>query len=57
MCFFYFRLSEGLSGRALRKIPFLTHAHYIRTRIVDLKTFLDYLHKTVLKYKNEENTF
>ncbi|XP_075216363.1 pachytene checkpoint 2 protein isoform X3 [Lycorma delicatula] len=50
-------LSEGLSGRTLRKIPFLTHAHFIKTRVVDLKTFLDCLHKTVLKYKNEEICF
>ncbi|KAH6600714.1 hypothetical protein BASA50_002098 [Batrachochytrium salamandrivorans] len=41
------RQCEGMSGRALRKLPFLTHARCIRTRTSTLARFLDALHDTV----------
>ncbi|RZF35052.1 hypothetical protein LSTR_LSTR009644 [Laodelphax striatellus] len=48
--------SVGLSGRALRKIPFLAYAHYIRSRIIELKDFLDGLEIAVELYRKEEST-
>lgn len=32
-CLFYYRRSEGLSGRVLRKLPFLAHALYIQVSL------------------------
>eukprot|EP00612_Vaucheria_litorea_P001953 CAMPEP_0171452550 /NCGR_PEP_ID=MMETSP0945-20130129/611_1 /TAXON_ID=109269 /ORGANISM="Vaucheria litorea, Strain CCMP2940" /LENGTH=436 /DNA_ID=CAMNT_0011977235 /DNA_START=30 /DNA_END=1340 /DNA_ORIENTATION=- len=40
-------LAEGLSGRALRKLPFLAHAFFIHSSCVDLKTYNDALLKAV----------
>lgn len=31
---FYYRRSEGLSGRVLRKLPFLAHALYIQVSLL-----------------------
>ncbi|XP_022198179.2 pachytene checkpoint protein 2 homolog [Nilaparvata lugens] len=47
--------SVGLSGRALRKIPFLAYAHYIRSRVVELKDFLDGLEIAVELYRKEDS--
>lgn len=33
LCLFYYRRSEGLSGRVLRKLPFLAHALYIQVSL------------------------
>ena len=39
---------EGLSGRALRKLPFLAHANLIAaTATVGLEAYLDALHRAV----------
>ncbi|XP_046389216.1 pachytene checkpoint protein 2 homolog [Ischnura elegans] len=45
------RASEGMSGRTLRKIPFLAHAHFIQSPVVTLEDFLKALEKAVVKQK------
>lgn len=48
-------LSCGLSGRALRKIPFLTQALHMKTNDeCDLKVFIDAMKKVVIYYKENE---
>jgi hypothetical protein len=47
-CFSY-RQSEGLSGRTLRKIPFLAHAYYVQVPQVSLADFIKAMHKAVTK--------
>ncbi|XP_037532920.1 pachytene checkpoint protein 2 homolog [Nematolebias whitei] len=47
--------SKGLSGRALRKLPFLAHALFVKTPTVSLKGFLDAMSRTVEKQKEENN--
>ncbi|XP_076009938.1 pachytene checkpoint protein 2 homolog [Genypterus blacodes] len=46
--------SKGLSGRALRKLPFLTHALFIKTPSVSLEMFLDGMDRAVDKQKEEK---
>lgn len=41
--------AQGLSGRALRKLPLLAHAWFIHSSSVDLTTFLDALDDAVDK--------
>ncbi|OAJ36515.1 hypothetical protein BDEG_20680 [Batrachochytrium dendrobatidis JEL423] len=41
-------LCDGMSGRALRKLPFLAHARYIKNTSTTLERFLDALHVTVI---------
>jgi hypothetical protein len=41
--------SEGLSGRTLRKIPFLAHAYYVQVPQVSLEDFIKAMHKAVMK--------
>ncbi|XJO71674.1 hypothetical protein BDV3_001146 [Batrachochytrium dendrobatidis] len=41
-------LCDGMSGRALRKLPFLAHARYIKNTSTTLERFLDALHATVI---------
>ena len=39
---------EGLSGRALRKLPFLAHANLVAATVqVGLEAYLDALHRAV----------
>ncbi|XP_071444081.1 pachytene checkpoint protein 2 homolog isoform X1 [Hetaerina americana] len=45
------RASEGMSGRTLRKIPFLAHAHFIQSSVVPLEDFMKALEKAVFKQK------
>lgn len=40
MSLFYYRKSEGLSGRVLRKLPFLAHALYIQVSFFLFYIFL-----------------
>ncbi|XP_062842080.1 pachytene checkpoint protein 2 homolog [Trichomycterus rosablanca] len=40
--------SVGLSGRTLRKIPFLAHALYAKSCVLTLESFLDAMDKAVL---------
>lgn len=47
--------SLGFSGRILRKIPFLAHAFYLRTKKCTLTRFLRAMHLAV-KREKEENT-
>ncbi|XP_068180236.1 pachytene checkpoint protein 2 homolog [Antennarius striatus] len=47
--------SKGLSGRALRKLPFLAHALFVKTEAVSLVRFLEALDQAVFKKKEEEN--
>lgn len=50
------RKSHGLSGRTLRKIPFLAHARHVQTPAVALATFLSALSWTVDKqFEDREN--
>ncbi|XP_015773372.1 PREDICTED: pachytene checkpoint protein 2 homolog [Acropora digitifera] len=50
------RKSHGLSGRTLRKIPFLAHAGHIQTQSVTLPVFLSALSRTVDKqFEDREN--
>ncbi|XP_065065358.1 pachytene checkpoint protein 2 homolog [Rhopilema esculentum] len=50
------RKSHGLSGRALRKLPFLAHALYIQSSTVSLSQFLEALSKAVDKQLNDRKT-
>ncbi|KAF6739693.1 Pachytene checkpoint-like protein 2 [Oryzias melastigma] len=47
--------SKGLSGRALRKLPFLTHALFVKTPTVTLETFLDAMSHAVDKQREEKS--
>ncbi|XP_012718106.2 pachytene checkpoint protein 2 homolog [Fundulus heteroclitus] len=47
--------SKGLSGRALRKLPFLAHALFIKTPAVTLEKFLEAMWRTVDKLREEED--
>jgi len=42
---------EGMSGRALRKLPFLAHAYYLQKSKSTLEEFLGALTKTIEKEK------
>uniref|UniRef100_A0A3Q1HLL5 Pachytene checkpoint protein 2 homolog n=1 Tax=Acanthochromis polyacanthus TaxID=80966 RepID=A0A3Q1HLL5_9TELE len=46
--------SKGLSGRALRKLPFLAHALFVKTPTVSLERFLDAMSRAVDKQKEEK---
>lgn len=46
-------LTHGLSGRTIRKLPFLAHALYIRDSSTNLPTFLTGLEATVRKQIQE----
>lgn len=41
-----YRKSEGLSGRILRKLPFLAHALYIQVRFYFIK-MIKYIHSPI----------
>ncbi|XP_054276147.1 pachytene checkpoint protein 2 homolog [Macrosteles quadrilineatus] len=47
------RLSEGLSGRTLRRIPFLAHALFVKSRTANLDSFLRAMESAVMQQKNE----
>ncbi|GFG40041.1 hypothetical protein Cfor_10534 [Coptotermes formosanus] len=51
------RQSEGLSGRTLRKIPFLAHAYYVQVPQVSLEDFIKAMHKAVIKQMAERKDF
>jgi len=55
-CFSYSQ-SEGLSGRTLRKIPFLAHAYYVQVPQVSLEEFIKAMHKAVTKQLTERKDF
>ncbi|XP_023131241.1 pachytene checkpoint protein 2 homolog isoform X2 [Amphiprion ocellaris] len=46
--------SKGLSGRALRKLPFLAHALFVKTPTVTLERFLDAMSRAVDKQREEK---
>uniref|UniRef100_A0A8C4F4U9 Pachytene checkpoint protein 2 homolog n=1 Tax=Dicentrarchus labrax TaxID=13489 RepID=A0A8C4F4U9_DICLA len=46
--------SKGLSGRALRKLPFLAHALFVKTPAVTIARFLEALDQAVDKQKEEK---
>ncbi|XP_077432796.1 pachytene checkpoint protein 2 homolog isoform X1 [Vanacampus margaritifer] len=46
--------SKGMSGRALRKLPFLAHALFVKTPRVTLEIFLKALDQAVDKQKEEK---
>jgi DNA polymerase III delta prime subunit len=50
------KLSEGLSGRTLRKLPFLAHALYIQTDNCTLDEFLDALLCTIRRELSAQST-
>ncbi|XP_038567552.1 pachytene checkpoint protein 2 homolog [Micropterus salmoides] len=47
--------SKGLSGRALRKLPFLAHALFVKTPTVTLERFLDAMDQAVDKQREEKD--
>ncbi|GBP22614.1 Pachytene checkpoint protein 2 homolog [Eumeta japonica] len=47
------RLSVGLSGRALRKLPFLAHALFIDSKTSTFSRFLQALRQAILKHKED----
>lgn len=47
------RESVGLSGRALRKIPFLAHSLFLRKKTSNLYHFLRAMHLAVTKQKED----
>lgn len=47
------RVSEGLTGRTLRKIPFLAHALHLSTDNTTLSKFLKAMHSAILKVRQE----
>lgn len=49
--------SLGLSGRALRKIPFIAHALFLNNSFASLKEFLEAMEKAVEVEKNERKYF
>ncbi|PSN54097.1 hypothetical protein C0J52_03118 [Blattella germanica] len=49
--------SEGLSGRTLRKIPFLAHAYYVQTPHVSLEDFIQAMQKAVSKQISDRQEF
>lgn len=49
--------SIGLSGRSLRKIPFIAHALFLENSFVSLKQFLLAMEKAVEKEHCERNHF
>ncbi|XP_072749912.1 pachytene checkpoint protein 2 homolog isoform X1 [Anoplolepis gracilipes] len=48
------RISEGLTGRTLRKIPFLAHALHLSTNKTTLSKFLKAMHLAILKQVQQE---
>ncbi|CAJ1062110.1 pachytene checkpoint protein 2 homolog [Xyrichtys novacula] len=46
--------SKGLSGRALRKLPFLAHAQFVKTPTVTLEKFLEAMDRAVDKQREEK---
>ncbi|XP_041844503.1 pachytene checkpoint protein 2 homolog [Melanotaenia boesemani] len=46
--------SKGLSGRALRKLPFLAHALFVKTPTVTLELFLEAMSRAVDKQREEK---
>jgi hypothetical protein len=54
---FSYRQSEGLSGRTLRKIPFLAHAYYVQVPQVSLEDFIKAMHKAVIKQIADRKDF
>lgn len=42
------QLSIGLSGRALRKIPFLAHALFLEGNIVNMEQFFEAMKKAIV---------
>ncbi|XP_056142637.1 pachytene checkpoint protein 2 homolog [Lampris incognitus] len=47
--------SKGLSGRALRKLPFLAHAMFVKARTATLERFLEAMDQAVEKQKEEKS--
>ncbi|KAF4041439.1 ATPase family associated domain-containing protein [Phytophthora infestans] len=47
------KMAEGFSGRALRKLPFQTHAFFVQTRTATASEFIDHLMQTIQR-ENEQ---
>eukprot|EP00475_Leptophrys_vorax_P001853 TRINITY_DN11036_c0_g1_i6.p1 TRINITY_DN11036_c0_g1~~TRINITY_DN11036_c0_g1_i6.p1 ORF type:complete len:135 (+),score=11.54 TRINITY_DN11036_c0_g1_i6:1141-1545(+) len=47
--------NSGLSGRVLRKLPFLAHTLQDTFGTCSLQTFLNHLHKSVVKEKQDRS--
>ncbi|KOC61635.1 Pachytene checkpoint protein 2 like protein, partial [Habropoda laboriosa] len=48
------RMSAGLSGRSLRKIPFLTYAFHLQNKQCTLKRFLSAMYVTIIEQKKSD---
>lgn len=49
-------LSHGLSGRTLRKMPFLAHAWFIRTEQAEVGQYMEALKLSVLKHLDDSQS-
>ncbi|XP_074539978.1 pachytene checkpoint protein 2 homolog [Halichoeres trimaculatus] len=49
------RKSKGLSGRVLRKLPFLAHALFVKAPTVTLENFLEAMDRAVDKQREEKS--
>lgn len=50
-------LSVGLSGRTLRKVPFVAHALFLNSETAPFSTFIEAMKKTVEYFKREKLHF
>lgn len=51
------QMSEGFSGRTIRKVPFIAHALFSKTETGTLRHFLDSLILAVEYLRKEKNQF
>ncbi|KAF5290495.1 hypothetical protein FQA39_LY03599 [Lamprigera yunnana] len=51
------KLSVGLSGRRLRKIPFLAHALFLDSDSVDIKTFISAMKQAIVYSQEDSKNF
>lgn len=50
------KMSYGLSGRSIRKIPFLSHALFLEKEKVDILDFLSAIKEAVIKQVNDKRS-
>ena len=49
-----YRASVNLSGRTLKRIPFLTHVNFVKSENCSLEEYLDAMFRAVAVEKNEK---
>ncbi len=50
----FFLIQKGMSGRQLKRIPFLTHAFHSHEKILPVSEFIEYMWETATCFKEEE---